>query len=306
MSNLFQRLAGRAQSPSESLAPRRPYLFEQGGRLGDGATAGDDLHRQRPGPASRIEPPGGPERLTAKEDARTTDPPDRSRAAASAQSRPPKGPSATLAGAEGSLEPASRIQPRPQLEPERATKRPSAASPESAGTAQAPDPPQTERSHPLQPKRAEPRAEAPAVESTSQPPVERPALSPREASLRPEDRPEGRHSDRPPREWIPEPLVPAAARDRQGSDSGDPSEGSAAAGSGRRPGRSLAPKTASPQGESSRAEAPKTETVVRVTIGSLEVRAVTPQTKPEGPTPRPLAKPRTSLADYQKRRGGRG
>jgi len=65
-----------------------------------------------------------------------------------------------------------------------------------------------------------------------------------------------------------------------------------------------APEAARRAGEVTTAETPPTETVVRVTIGSVVVRAAAPVQQPEARRPG-LAEPQTSLAQYlERRRGG--
>lgn len=299
MSNLFQRLAGRAQGSNESLEPRRPYRFEDGGRLDTGAPANDrPRHQGLREPAPEIESPGGLEERPPRGDAQATPQAARRRTSPRAEKRRGQDSSAPVAGHPDTSGPAPRIplEPRPVGE--------------STPTAQAAGPPEAARTQPLQPKRQEPRDKAPRTDSAVRPAAEPP--SPREAASRhrraDHRRSEPRRSQREPGEEIPQSVLPAAARDRQSSEAKDHSQGSGAEDSGSRSARSLAPKAASFPEESFNAQSAPAETVVRVTIGSLEVRAVTPQPSgtASGPPPRPLAKPRTSLADYQKRRGGRG
>lgn len=311
MSNLFQRLAGRGQSPRKSLAPRRPYLFEEGGRLEEGnrltgsrlkeshlsggAVADDEPPRQGPQqPAPKGDPASSSRGRTVEATAGSRD--------ATRPQRPPKSSAATVTGGEESQAAAAPIQPRPRRE--RATNRAAASNSEGASAGPAPDAPPAAQPPPLLPKAAQPRARTSEAEPAAQPPVEASSPRPRATS----GSAEAQRSDSDPGPRIPEPLVPAAARERQSSGSEDQPKEPGAEDSGGHPAGSLAPKGASTQREVSRTEAPRTETVVRVTIGSLEVRAVTPQpqAQPQRPAPRPLAKPRTSLADYQKRRGGRG
>ncbi|MCB1057290.1 MAG: hypothetical protein KDD11_17455 [Acidobacteria bacterium] len=305
MSTFFDRLAGRAlghalgpgAAQRQSLVPRRPYRFE-----GAGGIEAPESELRRAGSAELA---GAADHEAGRRS--DTDLPG--------EGWPVSGPMAPPS-------------PRPRQEPESGLETPRGRSPLDVRSVRRGSLPQVEGLHRLQP-------EVPAGEPGAFDPDATVSLFPR-----PELRPDARGSEGPPRGSASrDPVEPRAADGAArvptasgGDPLADPLRGPRGdAGEMAAPVEALRPRSEAvsrePRGSDPAEESldggglrpaagramalpivpdpePSRETVVRVTIGTVVVRANQPQVA-EAPRPA-LATPQTSLAEYLERRRGGG